>query len=117
MHKSQSSQPLPCRNPTSDQPPNDSQPEGSRIDAAFNSREYLPKDGEVITVENVLVCSSPYSPVLMVVSKDTGEGRVFYTVKVLEASMQPKSGPPTTSVLCIYSTVTWGVRDIGPAIA
>ena len=27
------------------------------------------------------------------------------------------SGPPTTSVSCIYSTVTCGVRDTGPAIA
>ena len=74
-------------------------------------------DGEVITVEHVLVCRSPMSPVLMIVSKDTSEGRIFYTVKVLEASMPKKFGPPTTSVSCIYCTMTGLVRDTSPAVA
>ena len=87
------------------------------MDTAFNSRGLLPMDGEKITVEHVLVCSAPNSPVLMVVSKDTSGGRVFYTVRVLEASSQHMSGPPTTSLSCIYSTVTCGVRDTGPATA
>ena len=117
MHKSQWSQPLPYGSPTPDEPPHSARPESSKIDAPFNSRGLFPMDGEVTTVEHVLVCSSPNSPVLMVVSKDTSEGRVYYTMKVLEASTQKKSGAPTTSVLCICSTMTWGVRDIGPAIA
>ena len=118
MHEARLSQGLPYARPTSQQPPNSCGPEDSRIDTpSGSSRRILPMDGEKVTVEHVLVCSSPNAPVLMVLSKDTNEGRAFYTVKVLEASEQHRFGPPTTSVSCIYPTVTWGVRDPGPPIA
>ena len=117
MYNSQSSQPLPSGSPASDQPPRSGRPEGSRLDADFNSRDLLPIDGEKITVEHVFVCISPMSPVLMVASKDTSEGRVFYTVKILEVSTPQPSGPPTTSVSRVYSDVTGLVRDRGPAVA
>ena len=116
MYSSQSSQPLPSGSPAADQPPHGGRPDGSRLDKALNSRGLLPIDGEVITVEHVVVCISPDSPVLMVASRDTSEGRVFYTVNVLEAYLPRKSGPPTTSVSCIYSNVTGLVRDTGQAM-
>ena len=117
MHESQLSQGLPYASPPSEQPPNSCGPEGSRIDTPSSSRSILPMDGESVTVEYVFVCSSPNSPVLMVLSKDTNEGRVFYTLRLLEASKQHRSGPPTTSLSYIYPPVPWGVRDTGPPLA
>ena len=57
------------------------------------------------------------SPVLMIAYGDSSEGRIYYTMKVLEMSRPQPSGPPMTSVSSVYSDVTGLVRDTGPAVA
>ena len=117
MHKSQLSQSLTRGTPASDQAPHSGRPASSRSGAPSTSRGLLPIDGKVIAVEDVFGCSSPDIPVLVVVYRNTSKERVVYTVKVSKTSTQHDSGWPTTSVLCIYSTVTWGPTDIGLTIA
>ena len=117
MHKSQLSQSLTRGTPASDQAPHSGRPASSRSGAPSTSRGLLPIDGKVIAVEDVFGCSSPDIPVLVVVYRNTSKERVVYTVRVSKTSTQHDSGWPTTSVLCIYSTVTWGLTDRGLVIA
>ena len=108
---------LPSGSPASDQPPKSGRPDGSRLDAAFNPRNLLPKIGDGITVEKIIVCPFPMSTVLMITYADTSEGRIYYTTRVLEMSRPLATGPLMTSVSSVYSDVTGLVRDTGPVVA